>query len=392
MEIPQHKTVAFLPWLKLAKAVTIGKTRFVPFRVPTGSPELPDLAPSFTKILSSYVDLWNRPLETCTVATLDYRQPAWNVRSEDFERVSEDTSMLYLASMAANEYFQAVGHYVNRTMFNLYWQRFSEPVEYMTVTVRRRDGEQLLGGAKHGEAKLLMPAYAQAIDPAAMDDGFAEGLNKALAANSKLVHRLKPALAFLSLANTDSDEMGAPAEVILMASAFEQLLDVNRGAREAAQRFSELFHQFGGVTVDECLTTRRGILLNPKYATAQKKWFAHKKWMEELYDLRSYYVHGNDLTDRTWGWIPLEHLVMAAFAFPLAVKLALLQQGHYTLSREDQKRCWAMDLVLTAVGWPGSRDSSLTVWQEKLLASGREPLIRAAVEALQKSRRAVESR
>ncbi len=385
MAAAEQKLIAFLPWLKLSQDVTIGNVQFIPFRLGDAqeTDELRALATPFAKILSSYVDIRNRAVERCTVVAMSCRQPTWNLRYEDFGEVQEASSLLYLAAMATNEYFQQVANYVNRTMFDLYWQRFTEPVDYVTLTARRRDGQLMIGGYKHGEIKLTMPAQADLRDAAEVDNGLVEATNKALASNSVLLRRLKPALSFLSLANTDSDVTGPPAEVILMGSAFEQFLEAY-GARKLSQKFGDLLLGFGSVTVDEAQKARPGMVVDPKYHAAQKNWFVHRKWMEEFYHLRNFYVHGEDLSARTWGWIPLEHLVMAAFAFPLAVKLLLSESGYHALSRGDKVRCGALDLLLGSTQWVQSAGSNATMWQEKLLESSRKLSVNEAVKAYRK--------
>ena len=42
---------------------------------------------------------------------------------------------------------------------------------------------------------------------------------------------------------------------------------------------------------------------------------------------------------------------MAAFVFPLAVKLLLSREGHYSVSSVDQARCGAIDKLLAATAW-----------------------------------------
>jgi hypothetical protein len=51
--------------------------------------------------------------------------------------------------------------------------------------------------------------------------------------------------------------------------------------------------------------------------------------MEELYDVRSKAAHRGHHQQRQWGWSLPEHLLMAAFVFPLTVKLLLQHDGHY---------------------------------------------------------------
>lgn len=89
---------------------------------------------------------------------------------------------------------------------------------------------------------------------------------------------------------------------------------------------------------------------------AHLNWWLHRKWIEELYDLRSKVVHKGHHASRKWGWNIIEHLVIAAHVFPLTVKLLLVENGHYQLSDDDRIRCLAVDKLLFSRRWVESRD------------------------------------
>ena len=149
MSSPDKKLVAFLPWLKLSSSVSVGKVSYVPFETgEMGQDEpLKGLANSLTKILSSYVGFLDRSVAAYTVVLKADRNPAWSLEKADFEEVQWATSLLFLAASAHNDYFhQLLPNYVNRAMFDLYWQRFTEPVDSVSLSARRRDGELLIGG------------------------------------------------------------------------------------------------------------------------------------------------------------------------------------------------------------------------------------------------------
>ncbi len=385
MHTSNERLVAFLPWLKLREAVPVGDAiRFVPFvpgDVQVGD-ELRDLVPSLTKIASSYVDLRGRPIERCTVTIVNQRIPPWNLAREDFEAVRWATSLLYLAASATNDYFQMIPRYVNRTMFELYWQRFIEPVNFVTLTARRRNGSLPIGGFRHGEIKVTVPVQSDSLDLVCIDTGFLRAISQAGLAGAKSVHRLKPALSFFSLATTDSDVMLPEAEAILLASAFETLLGC-KGAYMLGKGFGELFRDYGGVIVDNALSNRPGIRIDREHEKDQRGWFVHRKWAEELHHLRSKYVHGEPLSCRQWGWQPAEHLVIGAFAFPLAVKAILREEGHYTLTRKDEVCCCALDLILAKTGWDKDNGTNLTVWQATVNEAKRKSRVAKAVRALE---------
>ena len=99
---------------------------------------------------------------------------------------------------------------------------------------------------------------------------------------------------------------------------------------------------------------------------AQPAWRVHRKWLEELYDVRSKTVHKGTPAGRRWGWAVAEHLVVAAHVFPLAVKLLFEQGGHYKMTDADRVRCLAVDPILAETQWVDPRDAEDTgrSWQD----------------------------
>lgn len=139
-----------------------------------------------------------------------------------------------------------------------------------------------------------------------------------------------------------------------MGSAFEQLLGGPSSSYGLGKKFGQLFQEYGSVTVAEGRDARPGIEIDtskPEYAEAQPKWWIHRKWLEELYDVRSKATHKGHHKDRPWGWSLTEHLLMAAFVFPLTVKVLLARGGHYILTEEDQDHLDCVDRLLAAGGW-----------------------------------------
>lgn len=360
-------TIAFFPWVVLRDAVKIGNVHFLPFRdknenIPGTLSDLTDVMPV---IISSYRDLEGNPLSNCTVATIEGKNPPWDLDDNDIDTIGKASSFLTLASQASNEYFCALGHYSNTTIFQPYFQRFTLPVEWITLTIRRRDGRTLSGGYKHGSVQLSIPLQCTQCKAVAVDGPFAEALGDSDLQGSVIIRRLVPALSFFNLANTDYESMRPEAEVILIGSAFEQLLETN-GAYDLSCKIGELFKSYGSVSVARALASRPGIEVDARYKTQQEQWFIDRKWAEELYDLRSKLIHGESTSTRNWGWTLLEHLVMGAFVFPLAVKLSLAREGHYKLTENDEALCRAVDVLLEKTDWKrviGS-NSDATMWRD----------------------------
>jgi len=195
-------------------------------------------------------------------------------------------------------------------------------------------------------------------------------------------------MLYFDIANTDSDVIRQEAEIILMASAYERLLDIEAKARAMNEGIGRLLSTYAHVTVQEALQSRPEIMIEPEYDAAQRAWPLHRKWAQEFYHLRNRYTHANDGRVRTWGWHPIEHLVMAAFLFPLAAKLLLQAEGHYTLTEDDEGRLHAIDRLLELQGWGQPAGAYPTNWhrmvRDVISELARARAVRQAVEELKR--------
>ena len=355
--------IAFLPFLRVKKGFTVAGVEFLPLRDKDGKapPPLESAVKAVETILSGYVDRRGKPFTNCVVATIPGK--GWDIARDDFPTVTWAASLLFLASWACNEYAaRSGGRYVNSSMFRVVGQAYTGPVPYwISISARRRDGGSMDGGYKHGELKFSLPVHISIRDAANVDEGLLVALDKAHAANSPVIDRLRTALPFVELANTDDDLMTDRAEAILMGSAFEQLLQGNASAYKLGRKFGALFGSCGSVTVAEAMKVRPAIEIDtsaPDRVAAQPTWWVHRKWMEELYDVRSKVVHQGTAFARPWGWSLFEHLVMAAHAFPLAVKLLLQREDYYTFTNDDQAACRVIDRILASSTWWSDPDDA----------------------------------
>ena len=65
---------------------------------------------------------------------------------------------------------------------------------------------------------------------------------------------------------------------------------------------------------------------------------------------------------------------MAAWVFPLAVKLLLRREGYYTLSEHDEGHCFAIDKLLAETNWRdevGDSRNDSNKWQN-IVSSAKE--------------------
>lgn len=382
--------VVLLPYLRLKRTYQIVGVEFVPLRDPNG--QVPSVLQSgvgqITKILSSYVDREGVPLVDCVVATIPGR--GWDLVPDDFDQVRWAASLLFLTSWSCNEYLpRFLGNYVNSTQFRVVGQRYQGDMpDYLAFTARRRDGGITDGGYEHGELKFGLPPQLLLGSPAIVDEPFLSALDAAVTAKLPLVDRLRTALPFVEVANSDDDFLTRPTETILMGSAFEQLLRGDASAYILSQKLGKQFLPFGTVTVKTARTNRPEIRIDAaptdtlvwrlwkacrrrlpetaaatrferwlvtKHELAQLNWWVHRIWINELYDVRSKVVHKGTAATRAWGWTVFEHLVMAAHVFPLVVKLLLSADNRYALTTNDRIRCFIVDKVLASPQWADDR-------------------------------------
>lgn len=367
--------VAFLPWVVLKCDHEVCGVRFVRFLDDEGVPHptLTDVAVDLVKILSGYVDVEGDPVENCTVALTSPN--GWNIDPEEtFDNVTEAASLLFLAGFANNEYFPGNrGPYVNSIHFRVIGQRFMPGSGWVTLASKRRDGRNLDGGRQHGEVKSSQPLQCSRHQISEPDDQVLRALDLARSSKSETAQRLKTALPFVELANTDDDLMNWHAEAVLMACAFEQMLEADGSKRDLVVNFAPFFNSFGSVTVQQALAERPDVFLDPEYESAQRDWWIHKKWIEELYQVRNKVAHRGSIAGRAWAWNSFEHLVMAAFVFPLMLKAMLQAEGHYAMTARDRGSCRAIDKLLASVDW-GDRSShqGMTARWRRIVDTARE--------------------
>jgi hypothetical protein len=240
------------------------------------------------------------------------------------------------------------------------------------------------GGYKHGEICIARPLQVSLREAAKIDGGLLSALNSATNAKSVTADRLRTALPFFLLGNTDSASMTPLPEAILIVSAYEQLLHSGKEgtALALATAFGSLFQQHGSVRVIDAKATRPDIEVESR---EEEQWFVHQKWAQELHTLRSKAAHRGHAKMRDWGWNFTEHLLMAAWVFPLALKLLLEKEGHYQLTDNARSHCHAIDEILNAKEWSASADEDFgpSVWTHNVQQARLSMLTKKAWEYYQ---------
>ncbi len=93
---------------------------------------------------------------------------------------------------------------------------------------------------------------------------------------------------------------------------------------------------------------------DPKWKANQDAWPIHRKWMKELYEARSSKAHRGPKAGFQQNWADWQHMIVAAFVYPLVIKLRLMKAGLYDLDDEELGACEALDVLLDSdwgKGW-----------------------------------------
>jgi len=368
----EHFTVCLLPWIHIDKPYEVNGSRLLPF------PDYEydnDFKCAFKEILTSYKELNGENIQQCTIVAKKEGLPQWHLDKDSGDQIHAESNLelFFLAAFAQNNYFSQHSTYCNASAFQPIFQNFTIPPRGKAVQWRRRDGYGLDGGYQHGDLKYSRPLECKSLKPA-IDEEFLKGLDSVSGSNSDLYRRILNSLSFIRLSNTDQTYMSAESETVLFAAAFEQLFDVQDKYCLTCE-YKKCFDKFQTKTVNEVLAQRPDIYLNEgEHAGKDLQWQLGRKWIQELYDLRSAVVHGSDLTRRKWGWTSFEHLVIGAFVYPLTVKILISKKGHYVLTDRDKQLSMAIDQILSTNHWGDRVDenSNHTNWQEAIMEAGHK--------------------
>ncbi len=362
----ESKLLAFIPWLALQEPVAVGNVNFIPFSVSDGDPEhvFDEYQEDVTRILSGYHDMQGKSITQCTLINADSSNscdPEVNIRM-----LLNAAHLLAFAGIAQNEYCVNMVEYINSSCFETVFQRFVKGNEYMSLTTRKRDGSKCSMGHKHGEIIFSMPPQCAHLKLQKFDSNLLKSLDYVLQYNTPIARRVMESVWLFDEACSDSYMTSMEREVILFASAFEQLLDCEN-KYELTQKINSLFEDYSSIRVIDS-TRDKNIKFSNEYGDSEKQWFLCRKWVEELYDLRSCHIHGLDTSDRNWGWNTLEHTLMAAFIFPLIVKILLAQESQYTLTDDDKIHLGCIDHLLNAQKWfePPEPSETTTTWRKTI--------------------------
>ncbi len=356
----QKNILIFLPWVQLSQPLSIRGIHFTPYPSNASSNIFNEFQDDIVKTLKSYRNIQGKPITKCVLVYLDKTAPCKALSDKEISLIHETVQLLAFCALSKNEYFSQGSHYANYSMFESFFQCLNHEDKWVTLTSRRR-------AYKHEEVFFSVPVQcASQTKLCRVEAPLLKALNLSFEAPDNQVRRLLQSISLYDQAHTDSNTVLPQREVVVLASAFEQLFEKCEGADGLACKLGTHLDNYGSLESSKsCRAKDFKFPEDPKKNKKESKWFLHQKWIQEFYQLRNDFTHGNDPKQRTWGWSMHEHLVMASFVFPLLVKLLLTQNSAYQLTEDDIGLLHAVDLLLDQKNWGEDdiKENCLSNWQ-----------------------------
>jgi hypothetical protein len=322
-------TLAFFPWAHLPDPLSLGDVQVVPFcRGKTPGGRGTPTQQSIDRILETYCNL-SGPIEKATILHLRDKDILADLNDEECAALFLFVELLAMSALSAREFFGTGMQYQNRDNFRLVIQRVMDNQDGVTIVSRRRDGSStnFVSGDIY---RVQRPQHTRSCHRNAIDLQLLEALLKAR--DLPEWHELYEAILGFNIANTDSRDMSANVEAVLIVGAFERLLASHRvGAKELAQLFSEL------VCPGQSTDIKDSAFLNLHKHRFNGTTSVRDMWIQDFYRLRNDLAHGRVQPAYKPVWGVLNHLLLASFIFPFALKCRLGKLGVYNLTSADKR-------------------------------------------------------
>jgi hypothetical protein len=317
----------FLPWCRLDRAYSVGDITITPYR---GSVEGADSAvqKQIARVLATYRTIEGRPVDHAAVVRYSDKPFGADVTADEADGIYDWIQLACFAGLAGRQFLTPEAQ-CNSDVFQLYMQRFKEgDFDVVTLRTRRRDGHTWAAWPLDLVASTV-PSHVSPVRSVSLDQRLLDGLVAYVRSGSSDWDAWQNALSCFNQGNTDSSAFRHQVEWGLLASAFERLLDAEPRAEDVADKFANAV-----VPTKPLLTAQAKRRIDRWKDPAVS---VRYEWLKEFYRVRGDFSHGNFRSRQPMAWPnPLEHLTLAAIAFPLLVRCLLQRAGAYALSRDDR--------------------------------------------------------
>ncbi|MFB3855671.1 MAG: hypothetical protein ACE148_17870 [Vicinamibacterales bacterium] len=321
-----HLQVSFMPWAGIGGDIRIGPVTFWPFYgQATARVKDETIRNHLKKYFGCYVDYQGRPVDSVTICSHGPADFAQLTREKATEvRAAVDALIFSIVSPATQAAVCADKNSMgppSADRYELITQDFCPGDDHITILA----GSVVSGGWRIDQVSFPKPWSTGGVGDSP-DKKLLDGLSKVFGsrfpADSRA--RLLRSLEWFRLAHIESDHVSRLSKVVMMATAFEILLDVpDRPNKKGwiADRLDELCAT-SGLGREERQTGGR---------TLNHTRLAWCAW--DFYNLRNSVVHGDVITPEKLRYEPqgngwLTHLIVADLVFWECVTRELYAHGY----------------------------------------------------------------
>jgi hypothetical protein len=319
-------TLIFFPWLRLQEPLQIGTYRWVPYEPENEWPL------DVRQILNVYRTSAGGQLEWATLLEID-GQIGGELDDKTHREALALREVVSFAALRARSYFSPTG-YVNDHTFKLVAQNYVPGSPGRASTSRRRDGR---ARTYHlDDPGIPCPEHVVSDSVPHLDLKLINTLWSAVRGGDQILE----ALEFFTLANTDDPEIREHTELMLMVAATQRILGVvdRAGTRNLEDAIAQ--------RLDEVLPPAKSLTDSAKALPKTGQSSLRSLWFWDLYRQRGSIAHGRKDGIPNPIWSVREHLLLAAFIFPLLVLARLRTMGTYQLTDDDMDDFAACDHLL----------------------------------------------
>lgn len=312
----------------------MGPIRLLPFRRGTQPGDLPHVQQAdIDAIVGTYAAIPGCRVTHAALLEVDNWQVGANPEPY-LARLRLARDAIGFSALAARQLFRGHSRYCCFDDFTLVIRGFQPGnAEHFSYAVWRRDGNSLHGWGASDFA-FHQPLHVGNLKfGVEIDDQLVRYLMGS-SANPRVIE----AIAEFNRANTDSDDMPTHVELVMMKSAFEQLLDVGVQWQDFAKALESILKSIPAPT-----EIANGQVWLSRYSKSKRPISA---WAQEFCARRSAAAHGNRIVDARHVWSERAHLAFAAMLFPLLVKYVASAAGAYRMTSEDTARLSGVELYL----------------------------------------------
>jgi len=324
----EHYQISFLPWAGLKEEIEIGPITFWSFnsyarnRIPNK-----DILDHLTKYFRCYVDHKGKPVDTiiiCSHGNIDFRY----LTDKENRDLRSAVDILIFCTIAPQtvtavcENNNSMGR-PSSEVFQLITQNFRPGNDHIAV----RSGRLLSCGWKIGEISFPKPWSADGFrrtPDIKLINGFSKVFDPSFPQDVR--ERLFRSLEWFRLAHVENDEVSPLSKVVMMATAFEILLQVPNIPNKKKWIAEELKKR---ISDSDFIKENRQI--EGKTYEYSNEYSKAAWWIWDFYELRNHIVHGDHIEseqlrytapDRDW----LTHLIVADLVFWECIKQELFNQ------------------------------------------------------------------